>query len=84
MKMQMRTRPVEWIEKRVLAILSKVKNNRHPIYLSLCARVLDFEVQTLQEQKNFDIALQNLLRRELVLQEQDNKGFKVFKLAAKI
>lgn len=76
----MRTRTVSWCEGRILETLGKAKKN--PISLALCAMALNFEVRNHQEQQNYDLALYNLLKKGIVKEDCDEKGFKVFKLAA--
>lgn len=80
--MSRRTRSVENIEGRILDVLGRVKNNKYPTNLSLSAIAMKYELQSVEEQHNFDYALYNLLREGVVVQEQDEDGFKVFRLAA--
>jgi len=77
----MRTRTVDWIEGRILEVLGKVKSNNFPISLALSAMAMKYEIRSIQEQHNFDTALMNLLRSGFVVQDKDEKGFQVYKLA---
>jgi hypothetical protein len=78
----MRTRTVSWIEGRILEVLGKVKGNNYPIPLALSAMAMGYEIRSLEEQGNYDLALLNVLRGGLVIECRDEKGFQVYKLAA--
>ena len=80
--MSKRTRSVENIEGRILNVLCRVQQNKYPTNLSLSAMAMKYEVRSIEEQHNFDFALYNLIKQGLVVQEQDEDGFKVFRLAA--
>jgi len=43
---------------------------------------LKFEMRSIEEQHNYDQALYNLLRKKVIVQTHDEKGFVVLKLAA--
>lgn len=80
--MSKRARSVQWCEGRILDVLGKSIPGKFPTYLALSAMALNFEVRSIEEQHNFDYALLNLLREGLVVQEKDEEGFGVVKLAA--
>lgn len=80
--MSQRIRATEWIEGRILGILSKVKQGKEPSLLALSAMSLKFEMRSHEEQHNFDLALYNLIHSGLVTQFKDENGFSVYKLAA--
>jgi len=80
--MSQRTRTISWIEGRIIEVLSKSKPNNLPCPLALSAMAMRFEIRNLQEQHNYDIALVNLLRKKVIVQTQDEKGFVILKLAA--
>jgi hypothetical protein len=80
--MSQRTRSVSWCEGRILEVLAKSKPNNLPCPLALSAMAMKFEIRDLQEQHNYDIALFNLLKKGVIIQIQDEKGFDVLKLAA--
>jgi len=77
----MRTRTVRWIEGRILEVLGKVKKNNFPIPLALSAMAMNYEIRSIEEQGNYDLALLNVIRRGLVIEDRDEKGFQVYKLA---
>ena len=77
--MSRRTRTIQWMEGKIVEILSKrcvITTN-----LALSALVLR-NVRSIEEQHNYDIALSYLLSRKTVKQEKDSDGFTVFKLVA--
>jgi hypothetical protein len=80
--MSRRTRSVEWIEGRIMAVLSNVRQGKYPTSLVLSAMSLKFEMRSHIEQDNFDYALFNLIRAGSIIPFQDENGFKCFKLAA--
>jgi hypothetical protein len=80
--MSQRTRTVSWIEGRILDVLGKVKQGKYPIPLALSAMSMKYEIRNLEEQHNYDMALFNLLKKGVIIQIQDEKGFEVLKLAA--
>jgi hypothetical protein len=79
--MSQRTRSVQWCEGRILDVLGRVKQKNYPIPLALSAMAMRFEIRNLTEQANYDIAFHNLLRQGLVVQDHDEKGFSVVKMA---
>ena len=76
--MAKRTRTVNWMENKIVEVLSK--RCQITTYLALSSCVLR-NVRTIEEQHNLDIALVNLLSRKEVKKEKDECGFTVFKLA---
>jgi len=80
--MSQRTRTVQWCEGRILEVLSKAKSTNLPTSLALCSMAMKFEIRNLTEQQNFDIALYSLIRKGVVVQDHDEKGFEVLRLAA--
>lgn len=80
--MSQRTRTISWIEGRIIEVLSKSKPNNLPCPLALSAMALKFEMRSVEEQHNYDQALYNLLRKKVIVQTQDEKGFEVLKLVA--
>lgn len=80
--MSQRTRTISWIEGRILSVLSKSNPQNLPTSLALSAMALKFELRSIDEQHNYDQALYNLLRKKVIVQTQDEKGFQVLKLVA--
>jgi hypothetical protein len=80
--MSKRTRSVEWVEGRIVEILAKSKPTNLPTSLALCSMVMKFEVRSIEEQHNFDMALYNLIKRGMIVQAQDERGFQILKLVA--
>lgn len=76
--MSKRTRTVNWMENKIIEVLSKKRVIT--TYLALSALVLQ-NVRNIEEQQNLDIALSYLLSRKEIQKEKDNHGFTVFKLA---
>lgn len=80
--MSNRTRTTEWIEGRILSVLSRVKKGKEPCLLSLSAMTMKYEVRSHEEQDNFDYALFNLVHSGSVIQFRDEDGFRCYKSAA--
>lgn len=80
--MSQRTRTVQYIEGRILNVLARTTKGKEPTSLALCAMAMKYELRSLEEQHNYDLALYNLLRKKVIVQTQDEKGFRVLKLAA--
>lgn len=80
--MSQRTRTISWIEGRILSVLSKSNPKNLPTSLALSAMALKFELRSIDEQHNYDQALYNLLRKKVIVQTHDEKGFQVLKLVA--
>jgi len=80
--MSQRTRTVSWIEGRILEVLGKVKQGKYPTPLALSAMSMKFEIRSHDEQVNYDLALLNLLKKGLIKEDRDEKGFEVLRLAA--
>ena len=80
--MSKRVRSVDWIEGRILGILSKIKQGKELSLLALSAMAMRFEVRNHEEQNNFDYALFNLVHSGSVIQIKDENGFTSYKLAA--
>lgn len=79
--MSKRTRSTSWIEGRIIEVLGKTKPGKNPCSLALSSMALNFEVRNIDEQHNYDFALMNLLRNRLVIEDRDEKCFKIYKLA---
>ena len=75
--MSRRTRTINWMENKIIEVLSK----KHIIttYLALSALVLK-NVRSIDEQHNLDIAVAHLLSRREITQEKDKDGFRVYRL----
>jgi len=80
--MSQRTRTISWIEGRILEVLGKAKQGKYPIPLALSAMSMKYEIRSLEEQHNYDQALYGLLKKGVIVQTKDEKGFTVLKLAA--
>lgn len=76
--MSKRTRTINWMENKIIEVLSKKRVITTDLALS--ALVLK-NVRSIEEQQNLDIALSYLLSRKEILREKDSDGFTVFKLA---
>ena len=75
--MAQKDRSVLWVEKRVLKVLSKKR--QITTYLAMSACVLE-NVRSLEEQRNLDRALANLIFRGLIKREKDKDGFTLYRL----
>ena len=80
--MSQRTRTVQFIEGRILDVLGRTKKGKEPTSLALCAMAMKYEIRSIEEQHNYDLALYNLLKSGEVIQTPDEKGFVILKLAA--
>ena len=75
----MRTRTVNWMENKVVEMLSKTC--AITTYLALSACVLQ-NIRSIEEQHNLDIAVAYLLSKRQITQSKDQDGFTIYKLAA--
>lgn len=74
----MRIRTVSWCESKTISALSKGSITTE---LAMSAIVLR-NVQSLDEQHNLDIALENLISHKQIIREKDKDGFTTYKLVA--
>ncbi len=77
--MSRRNRTVQWIEGKIIEILSK--RCQITTYLALSSCVLE-NVRSIEEQHNLDIGISHLLSRRQIIQEKDKDGFTVYQLVA--
>ncbi len=77
--MGQKTRTVQWIEGKIIEILSK--RCQITTYLALSSCVLE-NVRSIEEQHNLDVAVALLLSKKQIIREKDNDGFTVYRLAA--
>ena len=75
----MRNRSINWMQARILAILTRQSVVKS--YLALSAVVLDFNVRSLQEQHNLDIAIEMLLSKKIIIRYRAD-GMTNFRLNA--
>ena len=75
----MRNRSINWMQARILAILTRQSVVKS--YLALSAVVLDFNVRSLEEQHSLDIAIEILLSKKMITRYREN-GMTNFKLNA--
>lgn len=75
--MAQKDRSVQWVEKKVLKVLSKKK--QITTYLAMTACVLE-NVRSIEEQRNLDRALANLVFRGLLKREKDKDGLTLYRL----
>lgn len=75
--MTQKDRPVQWVEKKVLKVLDKKK--QITTYLAMSACVLE-NVRSIEEQRNLDRALANLIFRGLIKREKDKEGCTLYRL----
>ena len=75
----MRNRTVQWMENKILAILTKQSIVKS--YLALSALTLDFNVRSLEEQHNLDIAIEYLLSKNMIIRYRA-EGMTNYKLNA--
>jgi predicted transcriptional regulator len=71
MIMAQKDRSVQWVEKKILKVLTT--------YLAMSARVLE-NVRSIEEQRNLDRALANLIFRGLIKREKDKEGYTLYRL----
>ncbi len=76
--MSQKTRTIQWIEGKIIEILSK--RCQITTYLALSSCVLQ-NVRSIEEQHNLDIAVQNLISRKLILVQKDQDGFTTYQAA---
>jgi hypothetical protein len=77
MDMAQKDRSVQWVEKKILKVLTKKK--QITTYLAMSACVLE-NVRSIEEQRNLDRALANLIFRGLIKREKDKDGFTLYRL----
>jgi len=72
-----RDRTVEWCQKKILKVLTKKREIT--TYLAMSATVLE-NVESIEEQRNLDRALANLIFRGLIKREKDKDGFTLYRM----
>jgi hypothetical protein len=77
MIMAQKDRSVQWVEKNILKVLTKKK--QIATYLAMSACVLE-NVRSIEEQRNLDRALANLIIRGHIKREKDKDGFTLYRL----
>ena len=75
----MKDRTVSWMEGKITEVLAK--NPTITTYLALSAMVLE-DVRSIEEQQNLDIAITNLISRNIVYKSKSEDGFTVYSIAA--
>jgi hypothetical protein len=75
--MAQKDRSVEWVEQKIRKVLTKKK--QITTYLAMSACVLE-NVRSIEEQRNLDRALANLIFRGLIKREKDPDGFTLYRL----
>ncbi len=74
----MRIRTVQWCESKIIGALS-----RGPITTELAMSAIVLRnVETLDEQHNLDIAIENLIVQKQIVRDKDKDGFTVYKMVA--
>ncbi len=76
--MSQKTRTVQWIEGKIIEILSK--RCQITTYLALSSCVLQ-NVRSIEEQHHLDIAVAHLLSRRQIIQGKDQDGFTTYQAA---
>jgi len=77
MTMAQKDRSVEWVEQKIRKVLTKKK--QITTYLAMSACVLE-NVRSIEEQRNLDRALANLIFQGLIKREKDKDGFTLYRL----
>jgi chaperonin cofactor prefoldin len=77
MIMAHKDRSVQWVEQKIRKVLTKKK--QITTYLAMSACVLE-NVRSIEEQRNLDRALANLIFRGLIKREKDKDGFTLYRL----
>jgi chaperonin cofactor prefoldin len=77
MDMAQKGRSVQWVEKKILKVLTKKK--QITTYLAMSACVLE-NVESIEEQRNLDRALANLIVRGVLRRGKDKDGFTLYRL----
>jgi hypothetical protein len=75
--MAQKDRSVQWVEKKILKVLSKRK--QITTYLAMSACVLE-NVRSIEEQRNLDRAIANLIMRGVLIRGKDKDGFTLYRL----
>jgi hypothetical protein len=76
-KAMKRDRTVEWCQKKIVKVLTKKR--QITTYLAMSACVLE-NVESIEEQRNLDRALANLIIQGLIKRGKDKDGFTVYRL----
>jgi hypothetical protein len=77
MVMAQKDRSVDWCEKKIVKVLTKKK--QITTYLAMSACVLE-NVRSIEEQRNLDRALANLIVRGVLKRGKDKDGFTLYQL----
>jgi hypothetical protein len=75
--MAQKDRSVEWVEQKIRKVLTKKK--QITTYLAMSACVLE-NVRSIEEQRNLDKALANLIIRGVLKRGKDEDGFTLYQL----
>jgi chaperonin cofactor prefoldin len=70
-------RSVDWCEKKIVKVLTKKK--QITTYLAMSACVLE-NVESIEEQRNLDRAIANLIVRGFLKRGKDEDGFTLYQL----
>jgi hypothetical protein len=70
-------RSIDWCEKKIVKLLAKKK--QITTYLAMSACVLE-NVESIEEQRNLDRALANLIVRGVLRRGKDKDGFTLYRL----
>jgi chaperonin cofactor prefoldin len=70
-------RSVDWCEKKIVKVLTKKR--QITTYLAMSACVLE-NVESIEEQRNLDRAIANLIVRGFLKRGKDEDGFTVYQL----
>ncbi len=76
--MSQKTRTIQWIEGKIIEILSK--RCHITTYLALSSCVLQ-NVRSIEEQHHLDIAVALLLSKKQIIREKDKDGFTTYQAA---
>jgi hypothetical protein len=77
MAMAQKDRSVDWCAKKIVKVLTKKK--QITTYLAMSACVLE-NVRSIEEQRNLDRALANLIIRGVLKRGKDKDGFTLYQL----
>jgi hypothetical protein len=77
MIMAQKDRSVQWVEQKIRKVLTKKK--QITTYLAMSSCVLA-NVRSIEEQRNLDRALANLIIRGVLKREKDKDGFTLYRL----
>jgi hypothetical protein len=70
-------RSIDWCEKKIVKLLTKKKEIT--TYLAMSACVLE-NVESIEEQRNLDRAIANLIMRGVLKRGKDEDGFTLYQL----